>query len=88
VGDEVTIKGKVSIDATSAGTLVQLGMSIPVASGFGGDGDAGGTLSSNTSVAGRIISDNANSRLEIQLTPTSTSNTTYTFIVSYHITPP
>ena len=45
VGDEVTVSGRVDIDpTTAAGTQVQIGVSLPIASNFANSNECGGTI--------------------------------------------
>lgn len=70
VGATVTVSGKVDIDPTSAATLTQLGVSLPIASNFGNDYECGGAASAPVlaGATAAILADAANNRAEVQFT--------------------
>jgi hypothetical protein len=87
VGNRVHVFGQVSVDPTSASTLVQLGISLPVASTFSTSSELSGTAVS-TGVAGlngRIIADGGNNRAELQIFTSDAANQTYAFEFSYKL---
>lgn len=88
IGNVVHVSGKVSIDPTSATTLTQLGFTLPFASGFSTDGEAGGTFATAAGDVGIILGDGANTRVEFQVTPAGAGNVTYWFTFTYFLTPP
>lgn len=88
VGNVVTVSGSLDIDPTAANTDTLLGMSIPIASNFGGTTQAGGTFveqSSQIDVYGCIYADSTNDRLTFRCYPSDASNRTYHFTVTYRI---
>lgn len=90
IGNVVHVSGKVSIDPTSGSSTVQLGMSLPVASGFGGTGELAGTAAvpNIQGLSAAILADNVNGRAEFQFIHTDTGNNTFWFTFTYYVTPP
>jgi uncharacterized membrane protein len=84
---EVTFWGKVDVDPT-ASAATELGISLPVASGFANPQDLVCTVGSGFSMAVQITADVANGRAKLSFAAPSTSNFTIYFHGSYHITPP
>jgi hypothetical protein len=87
VGSKVTFWGKVDVDPT-ASAATELGISLPVASGFANPQDLVCTVGSGFSMAVQITADVANGRAKLSFAAPSTSNFTIYFHGSYHITPP
>lgn len=86
VGNVVTVSGKVSIDATAA-AATELGFSLPIASAFTVEEDAGGNASSAvaTTTPVAIRSDATNDRASFVFTAVSVSNDSYFFSFTYLI---
>ncbi len=82
----VTVSGKVDIDPTSNAVQTRLGISLPVASNFGANGDCGGvaTCVDISQVAG-ISADVTNDRATLELICTSTANRTFWFTFTYRV---
>ena len=80
VGNTVTVSGKVSIQATSAATT-QFRISLPVASSFSNEEEAGGSLAHNT-LSGRLYADVANDDIRGIFGATGAS----IFAMSFHFT--
>jgi polygalacturonase len=86
VGDRVTVSGRVSIDATAAGAI-ELGLSLPIASNFGSNGDCAGVATSqqNPSVPLGIGADVTNDRAQFIGGVTATTSVNYYYIFTYEI---
>lgn len=86
VGNVVTVSGKVDIDVT-LGIASELGMSLPIASGFTADENCGGTASSAAaaSLVSAIRADAANDRAAFVFVAVSVTNDSYTFEFTYVI---
>ncbi len=85
VGDTVTVSGRVDIDPTAGATNSALFMSLPIASNFANANELGGSGSSLSSESLRIIADATGDRAQINLTPASAANATYSFTFTYRI---
>lgn len=91
VGNTVTVAGRLDVDPTSASTLTQLGISLPIASAFSdaNQNQAGGTAVAAAGIqlgSGAIISDVTNDRAELQFNSlTITVNTAIFFTFTYMI---
>jgi hypothetical protein len=83
VGNTVTVSGKADV-TMSSGTGSALSLSLPVASNFASDGQAGGTWCSSLTANGRIVADAANDRITLFGTYASGSQTVW-FNASYLI---
>lgn len=84
VGNVITVSGKVDIDVT-IGVASELGMSLPVASAFTADENAGGTASSSAaaSLVSAIRADAANDRVSLVFVAISLTNDSYFFEFTY-----
>jgi hypothetical protein len=77
----------VTIDPTAAGGIT-LGVSLPIASNFGANGDAAGTaanINSNPPLVARLVNDSANNRLTLGSTVISTNDETWVGHFIYEI---
>lgn len=86
VGNVVNFSGRVDLDPTAAASVV-LGMSLPIASNFANNFEAGGTFA-NPAVAsevGAILADATNNRLTFQGVAISITNQSFFFSGSYLI---
>jgi len=88
VGDTVTVSGRLSVTPTAAG-LVQLGMTLPVASNFGAPEDAAGTATAQEAayLAGSIEADSVNDRVTLSFVATTNAARTVVFTYSYQVLP-
>jgi len=91
IGSVVHVSGRVNIDATSATSATELGMSIPIASDFaaveqlGGVAVAGSTTANNLPPI-EILADATNNRAKLQYqTTTDVNNNAYAFTFTYLI---
>ena len=86
VGNAVTVSGKVDIDQTSPG-VIELGISLPVASNFTDDSDLAGV--GDGDVHGDepmyLKADVANNRASLNANDTHTSNHSHRFIFTYQV---
>lgn len=88
VGNSVTVYGKVDIDVTlAASAATELGISLPVASNFAAEEDAGGSAVSDSiaSLSARIKADATNDRVSIVFKAISLTNDSYNFEFSYQV---
>lgn len=85
IGDVVDVWGELSIDATSASTISELGMSLPVASTFSHTYDLSGTSAFEDNTAIQIKADVSNSRAVLRFTPQSASDNKYNFHFTYYV---
>ena len=87
VGSVVTVAGRVDVDPTTGATSTRLGISLPIASNFGGTNNCGGTAF-NQGVAGEgaaIRADATNDRAEMIWVCTSTTNQIFFYTFTYVI---
>jgi len=86
VGNEVFVAGRVNIDPT-AGGLVRLGMSLPIASNFTATEDVGGVVFCGevAGQGGMIFGDVANDRVVMEFITADTANRQYYFTCGYRI---
>lgn len=86
IGTMVLVSGKFDADPTGAGAC-EIGISLPIASNFAGEAQAGGTfhLHAVASEGGSITADATNDRLKARWTAVDTSNRTFGFIAMYII---
>ena len=86
VGNMVTVFGRFNIDPTAAG-LVQLGISLPIASNFANTQECGGVAFSGNvfGQGGTIEGDITNNRAQLFFQTTDTANRNYHFIFGYQI---
>ena len=88
IGDAIHVWGTVTVDATLALTISEMGMSLPVASGVGQDYEIGGTASFEDNTSVQIIGDVANGRAKWRFTPQSATNNKYSFHFTYKYNAP
>lgn len=84
VGDVVTVSGQVTVDPTATG-LVQLGISLPVASNFSANEQLGG-VGQSSAVNGQsaaIRADTTNDRAQLAWITTDTASRTMAFTFTY-----
>jgi len=86
VGTVVTVSGKVDIDPTSASVTSELGLSLPIASNFTSEEQAGGTGSAivTTENAG-ISADAVNNRVSFRFFTTGVANAAWFYTYTYRI---
>lgn len=93
VGNVVTVSGACDVDPTAgAGTLTQLGISLPIASNLAaasgkdcaGTACAAGIVPANGASAA-ILGDPTNNRAQLQWTASDTANRTWHFIFQYEV---
>jgi len=85
VGNTVTVSGRVDVDPTAGGTT-QLGISLPIASNFGGSEDCAGNAFASAVVEGAaIVADTTNDRAAMLWVPVSISNHDLWFTFTYQI---
>ena len=86
VNDIVVVAGAVLADATAAGgTATSLGVSVPVASNFGGVVQCTGVVGGPLGMVGTITADVANDRAQMDWASQSTAAQTLTYIFLYRI---
>lgn len=85
VGNTITVSGKVSVDPTLVATTTTLGISLPVASNFGADTDAGGVAFAPGIAAqgAAIFADASNDRLTMQWKSSDITNQAMYFTATY-----
>ena len=76
VGNTVTVSGKADVTMSSS-TGSALSLTLPVASNFANNGQAGGTWANNLTQFGRITADDANDRITLFGTYGSGSQTVW-----------
>jgi enamine deaminase RidA (YjgF/YER057c/UK114 family) len=87
VGNVVTVSGQVNIDPTATGDTI-MGVSIPVASNFSAQTNAGGTfavLSGTVVQGGSIYADSTNDRVTFRMTASDVANRAYQYHFTYRI---
>lgn len=86
IGNVVTVSGKADIQATAVTTNTRLGISLPIASAFANDYEAGGAGAPfGASSAGRIAADVTNDRAEFSYISVDTNNRGFSFSFTYLI---
>jgi hypothetical protein len=87
VGSVVHVSGRVDIDPTTAATLTQLGITLPVASNLGADEDcAGAAFASGIAAQGAAIrGDATNDRAELAYIAVDVTNQPMYFTFSYQV---
>lgn len=87
VGDLVTVSGRVDVDPTAAApTQTQLGLSLPVASGFTADTQCGGVAAGNDQLqVGAIYADATNDRAELSFMAQVLTNEAFWFTFTYTV---
>lgn len=88
VGDVIHVWGTVDIDATSASTISEMGMELPVASGVGQIYNVAGTGSFEDNTTVQIKGDVANGRAMFRFTPQTDTNNKYSFHFTYKYVAP
>lgn len=86
VGNIVTVSGRVAIDPTSASTLTEITMTLPIAATFGAQSRCGGTFArggTGTGNCGSISADTTNNIALFAITPSSSANFDYWFSFTY-----
>jgi len=84
-GDTVTVWGEVTINATSAATISEMGMSLPVASSVTGTADLSGTGAFEDGTVVQIKGDASNTRAKWRFTPVTNTNNKYNFTFTYKV---
>jgi hypothetical protein len=86
VGNVVTVSGKVYIDPVSTG-LVEVGVSLPIASSISNDYEGGGTINTaeNSNMSGAIGGDPTNDRVQIGIQAPSSAGYNYFFTFTYQV---
>ena len=86
IGNMVTVSGKIGLDATITGAT-EAAISVPIASDFSAEEQAGGTAASEVALATpvRIKADATNNRLSFVFTAATTTLDNYSFTVTYRI---
>jgi hypothetical protein len=87
VGNTVTVSSKVEVDPTAAG-LVQLGISLPIASNLGAEEECCGTACA-PGIAGQsaaILGDTGNDRAEMEWIAVDVTNQRMAYTFTYKIT--
>lgn len=87
VGSTVTVSGLIDIQPTTAGSVTQIDLTLPIASNFGSSADCAGTAVpvGVASQAGGIYAEAAGDKARLQMVPPSTANATHTFHFTYRI---
>jgi hypothetical protein len=87
VGNTVTVGGSITLDPTTASTLTEIGISLPVASNFTAVDQLGGAVACGNaqSRSGQLLADVANKRAQLLVTPTDVANRTQAFSFSYRV---
>lgn len=88
VGATVTVSGKLDVNATDAGTTVQLGISLPVSSNLANAHECAGTAVAVGNMIGTtaaIIGDATNNRAELQFSPSYLLDHTFYFTFVYRV---
>lgn len=88
IGDMIHVWGEVSIDATTALTISELGLSLPVASTIAATQDLAGTGSFEDNTTVQIKGDVSNGRATLRFTPQSATNNRYSFHFTYKYVAP
>lgn len=87
VGNVVSISGQFIVQVTTGGSAFTLGISLPIASDFAAQRNAGGSFGSGsaTLTANFIVADSTNDRLSAVGICSDTTSRTYAFHVTYRI---
>lgn len=88
VGGVVTVSGRVTIDPTSASTLTELSMTLPVTAALTDPEDLGGVFassSSGTGNCGNIRGETSTDRAQFQIIPDSATSRSYFFTFTYAV---
>lgn len=88
-GDQVVVSGSIAVNPTSASTLTQVGISLPVASNVAANsinGTAASLHSAPAVVPGYIVADSTNDRAQLEfINDTDIGDNGWTFIFMYRI---
>lgn len=85
VGNSVTVAGQIDVDPTTAATLTQVDISLPIASNFTTAFQLGGVGALYQDASVVIQGSAANDRAECYFKPGTTANTTMTYQFTYQI---
>lgn len=85
IGSVVNVSGTIQVDATTAGTGFEVGLSLPIASTFTTATQCSGTGGTSGTGNGRIAADTTNNRAKVLITPTVNTNQSYGIIFQYLI---
>jgi len=88
IGDVVKVWGTVSIDATAALAITELGVSLPINSSVSAIQDLAGTGACDDNTVIKIIGDTSNSRAKFRLYPQTATNNEYSFSFTYKYVAP
>ena len=83
IGNTIHVWGDVSIDATTALTITEFGLSLPIASALASTADLSGTASYEDNTTVQIKADVTNSRAMFRFTPQTATNNKYSFHFTY-----
>jgi hypothetical protein len=84
-GNTVWVWGDVSIDATAALTITEMGVSLPVASNFSSTLDLSGTATFEDNTTMQIKADATNDRAVFRGAPQTATNNRYSFTLIYKV---
>ena len=88
IDDVVHVWGEVDIDATTAATISEMGLSLPTTTDIAQTYDLAGTASFEDNTIVQIKGDVTNNRAMFRFTPVSNTNNKYSFHFTYkHYTP-
>lgn len=88
VGDWVHVWGEVEIDATTALTVTELGMSLPIATSITNSPELAGTAAHEDNTTAQVKGDPTNDRAKFRLTPQTNTANVYSFHFSYKYVAP
>jgi len=88
VGDVVHVWGEVEIDATTALTVTELGMELPIASSITNSLELAGTAAHEDNTVAQVKGDPTNDRAKFRLTPQTNTANVYSFHFSYKYVAP
>lgn len=86
VGSSVIVWGSVNTDATTAGVVTRVGISLPIASNFTAGTDLAGTASNRTSGdVCNLNADDTNDRAELVFSPSVTGANPFRYMFGYQV---
>ena len=85
IGDIVTVSGQMNIDPTSASTLTELYLSLPIDTNFTSVVDASGSITSSVGNNGKISANASEDKAIMQFIGANAANSTYAFTFQYRI---
>lgn len=86
MGNTVFVSGVMAVDATTAGVLTRVRLSLPVASTFSAAGDCAGAVNSGAGGAGAVVlADTANNEAEVRWFAGSAASDTIGYSFSYQV---